>query len=147
MGMIGGGVGAATCVAAAWLPAQELTLNLSSAVGTEARGGLLGAALLVGYLAGSALGRRARRDRRHLGLFAAVTGAVAGGLLGASAAIVVTALYLHAYGAWPPDLLDRVLMVLGFACFAGLGWFVGAVPGFLMGAVSGGVLRLLTLRR
>jgi hypothetical protein len=145
--MIGGIVGTLCAALLVWFPVMAATANVSGPAGSGTRTGMMAAAALIGFLAGSAVTRRARRDRMHIGLFSLLTCTVAGGLLGAISALALTVTYLHAYGAWPPDLGDQVLMALAFVAFGGLGLVGGAAIGLVAGGVTGGLLRVLLPNR
>jgi uncharacterized membrane protein YoaK (UPF0700 family) len=101
-------------------------------------------AAVLGFLAGSALSRRAQRTREHLALFGSTAFAVAVGLVSAAAAVALLAAYLRAYGPEAGSGADMVLTVLAFPIFASLGFALGAVVGSLIGAILSGALRLLT---
>ena len=104
-------------------------------------------AVLIGYVAGSAVCRIAARRKESLSTFGAVAGTVAGGVMGAASALTLTAFYLSSYTQWPADRTQEALLVLAYPAFALLGFCVGAIPGLLVGIVGGSVLRLATHRR
>jgi hypothetical protein len=102
---------------------------------------LLCLAALLGFLAGSAICRRAAHDRDRLGLFAGLAGGVAGGALGFAYAVTITAAYLSTYSTWPQDRLDQVLVLLSYPIFGALGSCIGGFVGWLFGLLFGGVLK------
>jgi hypothetical protein len=124
--------------AVANLPAPRPQLVLS---------GLAAIAGITGYIAGSAVCRRATRGSRAVTTFAGMAGAVAGGMFGAIFAVTLTGFYFASYLHWPSDRLDQTLLVLAFPVSALLGMCVGSIPGLVLGLLGGGVLRIVTLRR
>jgi hypothetical protein len=144
--VIGGLLGAVLALLAIWSPLMGLTANLPGTAGTGVRGVLIVLACLVGFLAGSAVARRGRRDREHLRLFSGVTGGVAGGIIGAAATLLVTGAYLIVYGHIPMDISDEVLAGLGLVAFTVVGFFLGAFVGSLVGALLGTALKFASPR-
>jgi hypothetical protein len=146
--IVAGGIGTAgASVAGTWLLAGLLTRNLPVSAGAISLASLLLVAALSGFLAGSAICRRATRNRYHLGLFAGMAGAVAGGVLGCTYAITLTVAYLMSYSTWPQDRFDQVLVLLAYPVFAALGLCVGCVVGLVLGVVLGGLVRVVSLAR
>lgn len=139
--VIGGLLGAILALLAVWSPLEGMTGNLPGVLGVGIRVILLILAAVIGFLAGSAVARRARRDREHLGLFAFVTGGVAGGIMGAAIALGVTGAYLAVYGQAPAGISDDVLAALGVAAFGALGFFAGGIAGSVIGGLLGAVLK------
>jgi len=126
----------------AWFLNSITTNNLPSAIG-PAPYLMVFTAVLVGFVAGSAAGRRAMRTSENLGTFAILSGAVAGGIVGCLQAILITAAYLTSYTTWPQDRLDQVLVLLSYPIFGLMGLFLGAGAGFFLGLLLGGFLRLV----
>lgn len=108
---------------------------------------LLAVALMVGFLAGASIFRRAMRERMHLVPFSALAVAMAGGLIGLSQALGLTIAYLSNYASWPEDRLDQVLVLLSYPVFGALGFVVGALVGVLIGTVLGAMLRVVSPAR
>lgn len=144
--MIGGLVGAVLALLAVWSPVMAMTGNLPGMMGTGVRGVLIALAALIGFLGGSVVARRRRRDREHLRLFSGVTGGVAGGIIGAAMALLVTATYLTVYGHVPLDVGDEALVGLGLVAFTCLGFFLGAIAGGIVGVLLGSALKLASPR-
>ena len=92
-------------------------------------------AVVVGAAAGSLIGRRAGRP--NLVFFGVTAGGVAGGLCGASYALIMGITYVVTFGGTPINLLDWVVVLIAYPVFALLGAFVGAVPGTALGALGG----------
>lgn len=145
--MIGGLLGAVLALLAIWSPVMGLTANLPGTMGSIVRIVLIALACVVGFLAGSAVARRRRRDREHLRLFSSVTGGVAGGIIGAVAVLLVAGAYLVVYGHVPLDAGDGALVGLGLAAFSVLGFFLGAFVGSVVGALLGSALQFASPRR
>ncbi len=145
--MIGGVLGGLLALLAIWSPVMGLTANLPGTAGTVVRIVLVALTCLVGFLAGSAVARRRRRSREHLGLFLSVTGGVAGGIIGGAAALLVTGSYLLVYGHIPLDAGDEALAALGLVAFTILGFFVGAFAGTIVGVLLGSALKFASPRR
>lgn len=127
-----------------WQATSTLTANLSATTGHAVSLAVTVVAALLGFLAGSALARRAQRTRRQLALFGSTAFAVAAGAICACGAVTLLAAYLRTYGSWTGSAVDLTLMVLAFPIFALLGFAVGALVGSIAGAVLSGALRLLT---
>lgn len=142
MRFAGGVFTAAGLGIAAWLLNSVSTNNLPASVGF-APYLMIGAAVLIGFVAGSAAGQRATRTTENIGAFAILSGAVAGGIVGCLQAVLITAAYLTSYTTWPQDRLDQVLVLLAYPVFGMLGLFLGAGAGFLLGLLLGGFLRLV----
>lgn len=142
MGLLGGMVGAAAAVAVWWL-AQTSARNLPGATGEIVPVALALFTVLVGFLVGAAIGSRARRYPHRIALFSMVASGFGGAIIGAALALAITGAYLASYGTWPDDTLGRVLFVLAFPAFGGLGWFAGAAAGSIVGLTGGAILRLL----
>lgn len=147
MYVIGGLLGAVLALLAIWSPVMGLTGNLPGTAGTGVRIAVIVLACVVGFLAGSAVTRRGRRDRDHLRLFSSVTGGVAGGIVGAAVVLLVSGAYLIAYGHIPLDVTDEALAVLGLVSFTILGFFAGAFVGSVVGALLGTALKFSSPRR
>jgi predicted PurR-regulated permease PerM len=124
--------------AAANLPAPRPVLVLSS---------LVAVAAVIGYVAGSAVCRRALRGSTQVTTFAGLAGGVAGGLIGSICAVTLTGFYFASYLQWPSDRFQQALLVLAYPASALLGMCIGAIPGLIHGVLGGGVLRIVTLRR
>lgn len=139
---MGGIVGAAVACALIWYPVAAMTVNLPGLAAAGIRFGLTALAVIVGFLAGSAVSRRARRTHRHLGLFSGLTGGFAGGFIGAAMVVVVTLGYLATYGHIPPDPLDEVLAGLAVLSLTALGFFLGFLLGMVLGFFFVGVLKI-----
>jgi len=147
MRAIGGFLTGAVAGAGILPGAIAISGNLPASTRLLSQIGLVFAAVVCGFLAGAAIfGRRARR-LDHLAAFSAMAGAVAGGLLGAVFAIIVTGSYLSAYGTWPQGWGEQGLMILAYPAFALLGLCIGTVPGLLFGLLAGGFARLVTPAR
>jgi hypothetical protein len=101
-------------------------------------------AALVGFLAGGTTVRRAQTVPDQIGLFSALAGAVAGGVIGLVAAVGLTAAYLSSYATWPASVTDDVLLIIAYPAFGLTGFFVGAIAGVVCGALAGLVLRIVT---
>src|SRR5438309_6430856 len=80
-----------------WQVTAAATGNLSATTGRTISFGLAVLAALLGFLAGSALARRAQRTREHLVLFGSTAFAVAVGATCATGAVALLAAYLQAY--------------------------------------------------
>ncbi len=104
-------------------------------------------AAVVGYLAGSAVWRRAARSRERLITFSALAGSVSGGIVGATCGLTLTVLYFATYMTWPAERLQQALALLSYPAFALLGMCLGAMTGLILGAVAGSALRIATVRR
>lgn len=102
----------------------------------------IGIALLIGFLTGSAICRRAAARRRNLGLFSLLAAGMGGGLIGAAWMVTLLASYLATYGARPQGALDTALTVIAFPALGALGFSVGSLVGSVSGLLAGGVLAL-----
>lgn len=142
MSVIGGVATAAASMYGTWALAQVTLRNLPSSAGEFCLVILLVVSGVAGFLAGSAICRRAARDGAHMGLFSALAGGVAGGLVGCVFAFTVTAAYLSSYTSWPQDSLDQVLVLLSYPVFGALGFCFGGLAGLLLGLLLGGAIRL-----
>lgn len=129
-----------------WLVLQPLTAQLPSEQRVVSLAVAVGVAVLAGFLAGGAIVRRAVRRKGRIVLFTGLASAVAGGIMGSCTAVVLTAAYLVSYGHPPADLSGRIIYVLAVPASGGLGWFVGAALGLLVGLTGGALLRVTTLR-
>lgn len=118
--------------------------NVPSATGMIVSVSLLVVAAVSGFLAGAAIFRRAGHTRDNLTLFSALSGGVAGAIIGCAYALAVTSAYLSTYAAWPQSITEQVLMILSFPAFAGVGLCIGALAGIALGFALGSVLRLAT---
>jgi hypothetical protein len=147
MWIVGGLLSAAFAASATWIVGTLGTKNLPGPTGEKSMAFLLVIALLVGFLSGSAICRRVARTREHLALFSGIAGAVAGGAIGCSFAVTLTAAYLANFATWPQDRLDQVLVLLSYPAFGALGLCIGAAGGLLLGGLVGGVLRVATFAR
>lgn len=141
MSKIAGVAVAGLSVWATWVIAGYVTRNLPASTGRVSLGLLLVLAAGVGFLLGSVIGRRARRNRTDLALFSGVAGAVAGGVLGSGLAFTVTLAYLSSYTTWPDDRMDQILLLLSYPVFTAVGLCAGAMVGTLVGLLLGGVVR------
>jgi hypothetical protein len=141
MNLLGGIVSACTCAGITWEMAQVALHNLPAGAGRISLVLLLILAAVMGFLSGSAICRRAARNRENLSLFAGLAGGVAGGLLGFAYAVTVTAAYLASYTTWPQDRLDQILVLLSYPAFGALGACIGALLGWLLGLLLGGFLK------
>jgi hypothetical protein len=100
----------------------------------------------VGFLAGSAVLRRALRGESHVALFTMVTAGVAGGIVGLVTTVALLFVYLYTYSGWPSEPIDAVLYVLAFPSLGALAFFLGALLWSAAGFLAGGALSLLTSR-
>lgn len=139
---VGGLVGAGICAAVAFFLATAGTHNLPGSVAGLAQIGIVGCAAIVGFVAGSAVAKRAGRDRSHIGLFSALAGGVAGGTLGCVYALAITAAYLSNYATWPQDRMDQVFVLLAYPIFGAFGLCLGGAVGLIGGLLLGGALGL-----
>lgn len=130
-----------------WQITSPAVANLPGPLARVLAFGLVAVAALVGFLAGSAVFRRARRSREHLPLFGAVAFGVAGGIVGAAYAIALTAAYMHTYGEWPHAVSDMILVVVAYPALGALGFAVGAAISSLCGLLAAGVLRFTSPAR
>ena len=142
MGFISGALGASTGLGIWWV-AQKSAGNLPEPAKVLMPVSLALFTVLVGFLVGAAIGRRASRRPDQIALFSTIASAFGGALIGASLALAVTGAYLASYGSWPEDTAGRILFVLAFPAFGGLGWFAGAAAGSVVGLTGGAILRLL----
>jgi hypothetical protein len=108
---------------------------------------LLLVAAIVGFLAGSTIFRRAARSRDDLALFSGITGGVTGGILGFTYALTMTVSYLSAYSSWPEDRVDQVLVLLAYPIFSTFGLCAGALAGWILGLLFGGILKVSAIAR
>jgi predicted PurR-regulated permease PerM len=144
---LGGLVVAAGTAAISWLLVRLATANLPRSTGQLAAAIVLTIAIVIGFLAGAAIVRRASRDRTRLALFGGLSGGIAGGVVGCAYALTLTAAYLSSYSTWPQDRADQVFVVLAYPVFGGLGFCLGACIGLALGVVAGGVARVATVGR
>lgn len=142
-GLIGAGI-AFVCTAAIL---QPTTVNLSPPMRALVLVLLLGLALLLGLMTGSAVGRRSRNSGSRIRLFSALAGSVCGGLLGGAVFLVLSAAYVRDYAAWPSGSFDLVVAVLALPILGALGLCLGALTGFGVGALSGLVLAVVVPKR
>jgi hypothetical protein len=146
MGLIGGALGAGAGIGVWWL-AEMSAGNLPEPERTMMPVVLALFSVLVGFMVGAAIGQRASRYPQRITLFAIVASGFGGAIIGAAVALTVTGAYLAAYGTWPDDSLGQVLFVLAFPAFGGVGWFLGAAAGSIVGLTGGAILRLLGAAR
>jgi hypothetical protein len=147
MSLVGGLFGSfftLVCTAAVLQPA---TSNLTPGTRAVILVALLGLALALGLITGSAVGRRSRTPFGSLRLFAAMAGAVCGGLLGGALFLGLTLAYVGDYGAWPSGTLDQIFTVVALPALGALGLCLGGLAGFGLGGLSGLVLGVVVPRR
>lgn len=147
MSVLGGLVGAVIAFACMAAVAQPASSNLSPFSRAIVLGVLLGLALLLGLMSGSAVGRRSRIVGGRIRLFAALAGAVCGGLLGGALFLTISTAYVRDYATWPAGTFDLVLAIVSLPILGALGLCLGAVTGFGVGALSGLVLGVVVPKR
>jgi hypothetical protein len=100
------------------------------------------ASVFAGYLLGAVVTRRSRRTHRNLVTFTATAAGLTGGAVGASTSLALLTAYLAAYGTWPGNLTDQVLLIVSYPVLALIGFCLGSVAGLALGTLAGGLLRL-----
>lgn len=147
MSVFGGLMGAGLAFACTAAILQPATSNLSSLTRTAVLLSVLGLALILGMMTGSAVARRARTSGSRIRLFSALAGSVCGGLLGGALFLGLSAAYVRDYGAWPSGTLDLLLAIVALPILGALGLCLGALAGFGVGALSGLVLAVVVPKR
>lgn len=140
MTFLGGLAGAAVLAILSLLIMVPATDNLGSSRQLLALAVAVLSAVVIGFLTGSSVFRRAAARRRNLGLFSSLAGGFGCGLVGAIWMLVLLVSYMTTYGTWPPDVVDQVLTVVAFPALALFGFTLGALAGSLSGLVAGGLL-------
>jgi hypothetical protein len=142
MSLIAGLLVALAAATVTWGVAAPTVANLPPSLGSPILLGLDAVSALAGFLAGSAVFRRARRTREHLRLFGALAFGVAGGILGATYAVAITGAYLHTYSAWPQSAIQMALVVLAYPVLGALGFAIGSAGASIFGLCAAGLLGL-----
>ena len=140
MSFIAGFLVALASASLTWQIAARTVANLPTSLAGVLLLGLVAIAALVGFLAGSAVCRRARRSREHLSLFGALAFGVAGGIVGGTYAVAITAAYMHTYSPWPQSAMDVILVILAYPAFGALGFAVGSACAAVCGLCAAGLL-------
>lgn len=147
MSVLGGAIGAIVALLCTAAILQPATSNLSPLTRVGALILLMGWALLLGALTGSAIGRRSRIAGGRVGLFAAFAGAVCGGLVGGGTFLLLTGAYLRDYAVWPSSTIDLIVSIAALPVLGALGLCLGALTGFGVGGISGLVLAAVVPKR